>query len=92
VRVTAVTLNESGRYQGVYLGFDCNNSNYLQYAFLDDGVWRRPKTINWRPIPNIGYNQYVAYLAKWSACRGNGRAINKFEFLDGLQGAKGPAF
>ena len=88
VRLVAVTLNESGGYQAVYLGFNCDTSEYKQYGFLDTNTWRVPAEVIWRPIPRIGYNQYVSFLAKASICEGNGPVLVKSKILEGLAGPR----
>jgi hypothetical protein len=88
VRLTVVTLNEGEKYQGIYIGFRCNEYEYRQYGFLDDGVWRRPQDVSWRPIPRLGYNQYVTFLAKASTCQGGAVTLNKTALIEGLNGPK----
>ena len=88
VRLTVVTLNESEKYQGIYIGFRCGEFEYRQYGFLDDGVWRRPPEATWRPIPKAGYNQYVTYLGRSSICQGSAPTLSKAAILDGLLGPK----
>jgi hypothetical protein len=88
VRLTVVTLNESEKYQGIYIGFRCDEFEYRQYGFLDDGVWRRHPDASWRPIPKAGYNQYVTFLAKSSTCQGSAPTLSKVAIIEGLQGPK----
>lgn len=92
VRLMVVTLNESEKYQGIYLGFDCDKAVYRQYAFLDEDNWRKSENQEWRPIPSIGYNQYIAYLARASVCKGNGNVSNTYDLIDGLSGMKLPLY
>lgn len=88
VRLTVVTLNESEKYQGIYIGFRCGEHEYRQYGFLDEGVWRRPQDVSWRPIPRLGYNQYVTFLARASTCQGGAVTSNKAALIEGLNGLK----
>jgi CNP1-like family len=88
VRLTVVTLNESEKYQGIYIGFRCGDFEYRQYGFLDDGVWRRPQEATWRPIPKLGYNQYVTFLARSSTCQGSAPTLSKVAIIEGLLGQK----
>ena len=88
VRLTVVTLNESDKYQGIYIGFRCDEYEFRQYGFLDDGVWRRPAALDWRKIPKPGYNQYVAFLARYSTCQGGGAVLGKTKLLEGLTGVR----
>jgi len=88
VRLTVVTLNESEKYQGIYIGFRCGDFEYRQYGFLDDGVWRRPQEATWRPIPKLGYNQYVTFLARSSTCQGSAPNLSKAAIIEGLLGQK----
>jgi hypothetical protein len=88
VRLTVVTLNESEKYQGIYIGFRCGDFEYRQYGFLDDGVWRRQPDTSWRPIPKAGYNQYVTFLARSSACQGASPTLSKVAIIEGLKGQR----
>lgn len=88
VRLTVVTLNESEKYQGIYIGFRCDDHEYRQYGFFDDGIWRRPQGTVWRPIPSAGYNQYVTFLARASVCQGGAINLDKVSILEGLKGPK----
>lgn len=88
VRLTVVTLNESEKYQGIYIGFRCDEFEYRQYGFLDDGVWRRHPDTSWRPIPKAGYNQYVTFLAKSSTCQGSAPTLSKVAIIEGLKGQR----
>ena len=88
VRLTVVTLNESDKYQGIYIGFQCEDYEYRQYGFLEDGVWRRPREVEPRKIPKPSYNQYVAFLARASTCQRGGVTLGKAKLIEGLKGER----
>ena len=67
-----VRLVECRRGCGVALlaGIDCNRYMKINYARLEQAKWEDSHD-TWKPIGNLGYNNYPAYLAKKGLCAGD---------------------
>ena len=80
VRYIVVVRSREGAVQTLFSGVDCYNYSKITYASLQDGVWQSYNP-EWKPIPNVGYNNYQAYLARKAFCAGLSANSNLSDIL-----------
>lgn len=80
VRYVVVVRSREGAVQTLFSGVDCYNYSKITYASLQDGVWQSYNP-EWKPIPNVGYNNYQAYLARKAFCVGLSANSNLSDIL-----------
>ncbi|BDW10130.1 hypothetical protein PSHI8_02120 [Polynucleobacter sp. SHI8] len=71
VRYTVVIQSPEGAEQILFSGIDCKQFLKITYARYDNNTWVEAKDQEWKPIPNLGYNNYQAYLGRRALCAGD---------------------
>ena len=71
VRYTVVIKSPEGADQIIFSGIDCRKSLKITYARYDNNTWVASNEQEWRPIGNLGYNNYQAYLGRKALCAGD---------------------
>ena len=71
VRYTVVIKSPEGADQIMFSGIDCRKSLKITYARYDNNTWVASNEQEWRPIGNLGYNNYQAYLGRKALCAGD---------------------
>jgi len=71
VRYTVVIKNPQGLEQILFSGIDCNRFLRKTYARYENNTWTEAKDQEWKPIGNLGYNNYPAYLGRKALCSGD---------------------
>lgn len=85
IRFVVVIKNPSGTQQIKLEGIRCETFEYKLYATLgEDGKWKPTNSIEWKMVPNLGYNQYQAALGRGGICAGTSANTNLNEFLANL--------
>ena len=70
IRYVVVIKSPEGAEQILLAGIDCNRYMKINYARLEQAKWEDSHD-TWKPIGNLGYNNYPAYLAKKGLCAGD---------------------
>jgi hypothetical protein len=70
IQYVVVIKSPEGADQTFYAGIDCNRFMKITYARLDKTTWEDSHD-TWRPIGNLGYNNYPAYLGRKALCTGD---------------------
>jgi len=71
VRYTVVIQSPEGAEQILFSGIDCKQFLKITYARFDNNTWTAANDQEWRPIGNLGYNNYQAYLGRKALCAGD---------------------
>jgi len=71
VRYTVVIKSPEGADQIMFSGIDCRKSLKITYARYDNNTWVASNEQEWKPIGNLGYNNYQAYLGRKALCAGD---------------------
>ena len=71
VRYTVVIRSPEGAEQILFSGIDCRQFQKKTYARFENNAWVELHDQEWRPIPNLGYNNYQAYLGRRALCAGD---------------------
>ena len=71
VQYVVVIRSPEGAEQTLLAGINCSIFLKRTYASLQNGVWQVMSDNEWRPISNLGYNNYQAYLGRRAFCAGD---------------------
>jgi hypothetical protein len=71
VRYTVVIQSPEGAEQILFSGIDCRQFLKITYARYDNNMWVASNDQEWKPIGNLGYNNYPAYLGRKALCAGD---------------------
>jgi hypothetical protein len=70
VQYVVVIRSPEGSQQTLLAGLNCSIFLKRTYASLQNGVWQAMNDNEWRPVSNLGYNNYPAYLGRKAFCAG----------------------
>ena len=70
VQYVVVIQSPEGAQQTLLAGIKCSIFLRRTYASLENGVWKPMSESEWKPIANLGYNNYPAYLGRRALCAG----------------------
>jgi hypothetical protein len=68
VRFALVIRSSEGVDNASFAGLKCRGREWKTYAYSADRDWRRVADPQWKPIPNLGYNNYQFTLAQDYMC------------------------
>jgi hypothetical protein len=85
VRYTVVIKSPEGADQIMFSGIDCRKSLKITYARFDNNTWVTSNDQEWKPIGNLGYNNYQAYLGRKALCAGDSANSNIKDINQRLQ-------
>ena len=71
VRYTVVIKSPEGAEQILFSGIECKQFLKKTYARFENNAWVEVNVQEWRPIGNLGYNNYQAYLGRKALCAGD---------------------
>ena len=85
IRYTVVIKSPEGAEQILFSGIDCRKSLKITYARYDNNTWVASNEQEWKPIGNLGYNNYQAYLGRKALCAGDSANSNIKDINQRLQ-------
>jgi hypothetical protein len=68
VRFAVVIRSSEGVDNTSYAGLKCRGREWKTYAYAAERNWRRVADPQWKPIPNLSYNNYQFTLAEDYMC------------------------
>lgn len=85
VHYVVVIKSNEGAQQTLFVGLDCRQFLKHTYARLENNIWQDVNDAEWRPVGNLGYNNYHAYLGRKALCSGDSANSNVKDILLRLQ-------
>jgi hypothetical protein len=85
VHYVVVIKSNEGAKQTLFVGLDCRRFLKHTYARLENNIWQDVNDPEWKPVGNLGYNNYPAYLGRKGLCTGDSANSNVQDILLRLQ-------
>jgi hypothetical protein len=68
IRFSLVIRSSEGVDNASFVGLKCRGREWKTYAYAADRGWRRVADPQWKPIPNLSYNNYQFTLSEDYMC------------------------
>jgi hypothetical protein len=85
VHYVVVIKSNEGAQQTLFVGLDCRHFLKHTYARLENNIWQDVNDPDWKPVGNLGYNNYQAYLGRKGLCAGDSANSSVKDILLRLQ-------